>query len=145
MASTLQGDAEKVFKDCYSTVLNVTDNTTTVYTGKCLFLGYYVSTVLSAHVNVFQDCYSTVLNVTDNTTTVYTGKCLFLGYYVNTTCGADVNVFQDNATAIISLPASIAAGSNFVPPYGVRCETSLVWNPADAATSGSITVFWRPL
>lgn len=31
------------------TVVNVADNSTTVYTGRCVLLGIYVNTVLSAH------------------------------------------------------------------------------------------------
>lgn len=85
-----------------------------------------------------------VVNDTSNdSTTVYTGPVLVAGIFVNTVLSAHTVVIQDGSTAVITLPASLAAGTwmNF---GGIRFDTSLVINPNDSST-GNITVFYRPL
>jgi hypothetical protein len=42
-------DASLVTAECDYAVVNVADNTTTVYNGPCLYFGASVTTVLSAH------------------------------------------------------------------------------------------------
>jgi hypothetical protein len=92
---------------------------------------------------VHTECIGVTVDTGDNSTTVYNGPAILLGVYVNTVLSAHTVVIQDNATAKVTLPASLAAGTNLAFP-GVRCETSLVVNPDDSST-GNITVFYRPL
>ena len=47
---------------CHATVVNISDNTTTIYTGKCIFYGWTVNTALSAHVNLITDGATTVFS-----------------------------------------------------------------------------------
>lgn len=89
------------------------------------------------------ECRWTTVDTSDNSTTIYEGRCKVFGVYVNTVLSAATVVIQDNATAVITLPASLAAGSNLQFP-GPIFATSLVVNPDDAST-GNITVFWAPL
>lgn len=92
---------------------------------------------------VFQDCLYTTVDVSTDSTTIYTGKCLLLGLYVNTVISAHTVVIKDNAAAIVTTPASLAAGTNLSFP-GIRIETALVVDPDNSAT-GNITVFWKPI
>lgn len=91
----------------------------------------------------FNECDSAVVNVGDNSTTVYTGPVLIYGVYVNTVLSAHACPIQDGSTAKITLPASLAAGTNLTFP-GVKFSTSIVVDPDDAAT-GNITIFYRPV
>lgn len=84
-----------------------------------------------------------VVDVADNLTTVYTGPCMLYGIYVNTVLSAHACPIQDGTTAVITLIASLAAGTNLEFP-GIRFETSLVVDPNDAGT-GNITVIYRPV
>ena len=76
-------------------------------------------------------------------TVIHNGPALLFGVYVNTVLSAHTVLFKDGTATKITLPASLAAGSerNF---YGARFETSLVIDPDDAST-GDVTVFYRPL
>jgi hypothetical protein len=49
--------------ECEYAVVNVADNSTTVFTGPCILFGIYVNTVLSAHVLPIQDGTTTVVSV----------------------------------------------------------------------------------
>ena len=89
-------------------------------------------------------CDYAVVNVADNSTTVYTGPCILYGVYVNTVLSAHTCPIQDGTTAIITLVASLAAGSNLVWSNGMRFNTSLIVNPNDSGT-GNITVIYRPV
>ena len=86
-------------------------------------------------------CDYAVVNLADDTTTVYTGPVMLYGIYVNTVLTAQVCPIQDGATAIITLIASAAAGTNLTFP-GIRFNTSLIVNPDNIAT-GNITVIYR--
>lgn len=83
-----------------------------------------------------------VVVVDDNSTTVFTGPCIVYGVYVNTVLSAHACPIQDGTTAVITLPASLAAGTNLTFPGGIRFNTSLVVDPNDAAT-GNITITYR--
>jgi hypothetical protein len=92
---------------------------------------------------MYQECDYAVVNVADNSTTVHTGRCRLYGIYVNTVLSAQACPIEDGTTAIVTLPASLAAGSNLQFP-GVEFRTSLVVDPDDSAT-GNITVFFKPM
>lgn len=81
-----------------------------------------------------------VVNIADNSTTVVSGSARLYGIYVNTVLSAQACPIEDNTTAIITLPASLAAGTLLEFP-GVLFQTSLVVDPDDSAT-GNITVFY---
>ena len=90
---------------------------------------------------VQQQCDYAVVGVADNVTTVYTGPCVLYGVYVNTVLSAHALPIQDGTTAVITLPASTAAGTMKLLP-GIRFDTSLVVDPNDAAT-GNVTIIYR--
>lgn len=97
-----------------------------------------------ASYGVHQECLYAAVNVATDSTTVYNGPCLFYGAIVTTALSAHALPIQDGATVLCSFVASAAVGVNYMFTAGVRCETSLVVDPNDAATGG-ITVFYRPL
>lgn len=92
------------------------------------------------------ECLYAAVNVADNSTTVYTGPCLFFGAVVTTALSAHALPILDGSVTIAALAASAAIGASTPVPagVGVRCETSLVVDPNDAAT-GNITVFYLPI
>ncbi len=88
------------------------------------------------------ECQYTIVDVADNSTTVFTGPCVLYGLTVTTILTAQVLPVQDGATNVIAaLPASAAVGTT-TQYAGIRCDTSLIVNPDDAAT-GRVTVIWR--
>lgn len=93
---------------------------------------------------VHQECSYSAVDASANSTTVYNGPCLYYGAAVTTALSAQVLLIQDNATVIDAFAASAAAGTRSLPAAGIRCETSLVVNPDDAAT-GNLTVYYKPL
>lgn len=93
---------------------------------------------------VQMECDYAVVNVADDSTTVYTGPCIYYGSIVTTVLSAHALPIQDGSTVIDSFAASSAVGSVHLLTHGVRCATSLVVDPNDAAT-GRITVFYRPI
>ena len=93
---------------------------------------------------VHPECLMSVQDTSNNgPTTIYDGPALLFGVYVNTVLSAHTVIFKDDTTAKITLPASLAAGSER-DMHGARFETSLVIDPDDAS-SGNLTVFYRPL
>lgn len=93
--------------------------------------------------SVVPECRSAVVDLATDSTLVFNGPCLLVGVYVNTVLSAHACPIQDDATAVVTLIASLAAGSQ-VDCRGVKLSTSLVVNPDDIAT-GNITVFYIPL
>ena len=93
---------------------------------------------------VTSECDYAAVNVADNSTTVYNGPCLYFGACVTTALSAHALPVMDGANTIDSYAASAAVGTSHIFLHGVRCNTSLVVDPNDAAT-GNITVFYRPL
>jgi hypothetical protein len=93
---------------------------------------------------VHTECLYSVVAATGDTTTVYNGPCIYYGATVTAALSAQVLLIQDNATVIDAFVASAAAGTQSRPACGIRCETSLVVNPDDAAT-GTLTVYYKPL
>lgn len=87
---------------------------------------------------------ATVVDVSANSTTVSAGPAVLLGVYVNTVLSAHACPIENGSTALVTLVASLAAGTNLQFGDGIVFPSSLVVNPNDAAT-GSITVMWRPL
>lgn len=81
-----------------------------------------------------------VVNLATDSTTVVNGAARLYGIYVNTVLSGQACPIEDNTTAIITLPASLAAGTMIELP-GVRFNTSLVVDPDDSAT-GNITVLY---
>ena len=93
---------------------------------------------------VHSECLYSAVDASANSTTVYNGPCIYYGATVTTALSAHVCPIQDNATVIDAFVASAAAGTQSRPSSGIRCETSLVVNPDDAAT-GNLTVYYKPL
>lgn len=93
---------------------------------------------------IHPECLMSVQDVVnDGPTTIYNGPALLFGIYVNTVLSAHVVELKDGTSSKITLPASLAAGSerNF---YGARFETSLVIQPT-AASTGAVVIFYRPI
>lgn len=93
---------------------------------------------------VQMECDYKVVDVADNSTTVYTGACIYYGATVTTALSAHALPVLDGAVTIDSFAASSAVGTYHGFTHGVRCATSLIVDPNDAAT-GNITVFYRPI
>ena len=90
------------------------------------------------------ECEYTIVDLADDTTTVFDGPCVLFGLTVTTILTAQVLPVQDGATNVIAaLPASAAVGTT-TQYAGIRCDTSLIVNPNDAAT-GRVTVIWRKI
>ncbi len=85
--------------------------------------------------------YSVQDTSTDGPTSIHAEPALLMGVFVNTVLSAHTVVIADATTAIITLPASLAAGTMLNFP-GLRFETSLNIDPDDAST-GNLTIMWR--
>jgi hypothetical protein len=90
---------------------------------------------------IHSECDYAVVDVSTDSTTVVNGPCIYFGAAVTTVLSAHALPIQDGSTAVDSFAASSAVGTVHSWP-GIRCNTSLVVDPNDAAT-GSITVFYR--
>lgn len=86
---------------------------------------------------------ATVVDVATDSTTVSSVPAVLVGVYVNTALSAHALPIESGGVALVTLPASLAAGSNVQFGDGIMFPSNLVVNPNDAAT-GNITVFWRP-
>ena len=97
-----------------------------------------------ATLGVHPECLMSVQDVgVDGPTTIHDGPALLFGVYVNTVLSAHTVIFNDGAVAKITLPASLAAGSE-KDFHGARFETSLVIAP-NASSTGVVVVFYRPI
>jgi hypothetical protein len=93
---------------------------------------------------VQMECDYAAVNVATDSTTVYSGPCIYYGCVVTTALSAHALPIMDGSTTIDSFAASAAVGTYHGFNHGVRCDTSLIVDPNDAAT-GNVTVFYRPL
>lgn len=85
----------------------------------------------------------TAVDTSVNSTTVSSKPALVVGVYVNTVLSAHTVIIKDGTTPVLTIQASLAAGTMLdIPP--TRFETSLVVDPDDSST-GNVTVFWRDL
>ena len=101
--------------------------------------GYGEASIL-AH----NECLMSVQDVAvDGPTTIHNGPALLFGIYVNTVLSAHTVTLNDAAVAKLTLPASLAAGSE-KDFRGARFETSLIIAP-NASSTGNVTVFYRPI
>jgi hypothetical protein len=87
------------------------------------------------------ECEYTVVDLADDTTTVFTGPCVLYGLTVTTILTAQPLEVLDGAVIIAALAASAVVGTT-TQYAGIRCNTSLIVDPDDAAT-GRVTVIWR--
>jgi hypothetical protein len=90
------------------------------------------------------ECDYAAVDVSNNSTTVYTGPCIYYGATVTTVLSAHDLPIQDGTVPIDALAASAAVGTSHNFATGIRCNTSLVVDPNDAAT-GNVTVYYRPI
>jgi hypothetical protein len=117
--------------------------------GRTATWGHYIPSstggaATDATLAMHPECLMSVQDTSTNgPTTIHNGPALVFGVYVNTVLSAHTVVLLDNTTAKLTLPASLAAGSERCF-YGARFETSLVIDPDDSST-GNITVFYRPI
>jgi hypothetical protein len=81
-----------------------------------------------------------VVDVATDTTTVHAGRAFLYGIYVNTALSAHALPIENDTAAVITLPASLAAGTMVTFP-GIEFDTSLIVDSNDAAT-GNITVIY---
>jgi hypothetical protein len=84
------------------------------------------------------------VDASTDSTTVYTGPCIYYGATVTTALSAQVLQILDGSTPIDAFAASAAAGTSHNFATGIRCNTSLVVDPDNAAT-GNLTVYYRPV
>lgn len=90
------------------------------------------------------ECEYAAVDAANDSTTVVNGPCIFYGAVVTTALSAHALPIQDNTTAVAAFAASAAVGTTINIQSGVKCNTSLVVDPNDAAT-GNITVWFRRL
>jgi hypothetical protein len=93
---------------------------------------------------VHTECDYVAVNVASDSTTVYAGPCIYYGATVTTALSAQVLPIHDDTVPIDAFAASAAAGTSHNFASGIKCYTSLVVDPDNAAT-GNITVYYRPL
>ena len=82
-----------------------------------------------------------VIDTSDNTNTALNAPGYIYGVSINTTLSAHTVVIKDATAALLTIPASTAAGTNF-QLFGVYCATSIIVDPDDSST-GSLTIFYR--
>ena len=91
---------------------------------------------------VHDECEYSIQDTSVNGPTEIHGEpTLLMGVYVNTVLSAATVILADATTAIVTLPASLAAGTLLTFP-GLRFETSLNIDPDDAST-GNLTIMYR--
>ena len=84
-----------------------------------------------------------VVDTSVNSTVVSSKPALVIGVYINTVLSAHTVVLKDDTVAVITLKASLAAGTMLdIPP--TQFGTSLVVDPDDSST-GNITIFYKDL
>lgn len=93
---------------------------------------------------VHTQCKYAVVSTADDTTTVLSTPAVLYGIFVNTVLSAHTVLITDGATTVLTLPASLAAGTNLIFPGGIRFETSLIVDP-DNSSTGNITLSYLPL
>ena len=90
------------------------------------------------------ECVYAVVDTSTDSTTVSAVPTIVFGVFVNTVLSAHTVILKDNATSVITLPASLAAGTNLQWPNGIRFETSFVVDP-DNSSTGNITVLYKAI
>lgn len=83
-----------------------------------------------------------VIDVAVDSTVITTGPGRVYGVVVNTVLSAHALPLTNNGVAVITLPASMAAGSYLQFP-GVYFDHDITLDPNDVAT-GNVTVFYKP-
>ena len=90
------------------------------------------------------ECLSVTIDLsTDASTTVVDGPAILFGIWVSVVLSAHTVGVEDGAATVLTLPASLAAGTQ-LNCYGRKFDTSLIVNPNDSST-GTIVVFYKPL
>ena len=84
---------------------------------------------------------TTVDLATDADVVVTANAAYLLGVYVSVVMSAHAAILKDSATAIVTLPASTAAGTN-INCYSATFATNITVESDNAAT-GTLLVFWR--
>lgn len=90
------------------------------------------------------ECEYAEVAVATDSTTVVNAPVIFYGACVTAALSAHALPIQDGSTAVAAFAASAAVGTTINFLHGVRCNTSLVVDPNDAAT-GTIVVWFRRL
>ena len=93
---------------------------------------------------VHTQCKYAVVDTSNDSTTVSSVPAVLYGIFVNTVLSAHTVLIVDGSTTVLTLPASLAAGTNLTFPGGIRFETSLVVDP-DNSSTGNITLSYLPL
>ena len=81
------------------------------------------------------------VDTADNTTNVTAGPAILYGIFVNTVLSAHTVVIKDGAIAVLTLPASLAAGTYHEFKNGIEFGTNIVVDPDDSST-GNITLIY---
>lgn len=90
------------------------------------------------------NCLMTVIDLSGDAATVVSSvPAVLVGIYVNVVMSAHAVTVSSNAVTKITLPASTAAGVN-MNCYGAIFGTDITITP-NASSTGTITVFYRPL
>jgi len=81
-----------------------------------------------------------VLN-SDDSTPVYAGAAVVRGFWVNATFSAHACEIKNGSTTVFTIPASTAPG--WYPLGDVVFNDSLVYDPDNAASAGSVTFVYK--
>lgn len=96
--------AQLFHTECDYAVVNVADNSTTVYTGPCILYGVYVNTGLSAHVLPLLDGTTTVVSVAASA--VAGTNHTFPGIRFNTSLIVDPNDAATGSVTVVYRPVN---------------------------------------
>ena len=91
----------------------------------------------------------TVVDLTADTTTVSANPAMIGNLWINTALSAHTCPIQDGSTVVFTLPASAPATTTEATSFqflrGTRFETSIVVNPDNSMSQGSLVVQWREI
>jgi hypothetical protein len=99
----------------------------------------------TSYLSVKDEWTYTIVTAANDLTVISAAPAILGAVWINTALSAHTVPIKDGANTLFTIPASAAAGTAYEFLKGTRCETNLVVDPDDAATSGVIVVQWRPL
>ena len=91
----------------------------------------------------------TVVDLTADTTTVSANPAMIGNMWINTALSAHTCLIQDGSTTVFTIPASAPATTTEATAFqflrGTRFETSIIVNPDNSMSQGSLVVQWRAI
>lgn len=108
-----------------------------------------VDSATDSYLSVKDEWNYTAVTLTDDSTTVSTTPAIVGSIWVNAALSAHTCPIKDGSTTVWTIPASTPVTTSEATAFtflkGTRFETSLIVDPDNSMTTGSIVVQWRPL